>query len=101
MRPLAPCHVSRLITFAGSFASLIAVSRSPAGRVLQQYASGGARDRPLQLNANQVTSAWALYEKGDATVVGRVFGVSGTTIYRRLGRADATHSPTKWSRADP
>ena len=54
-------------------------------------ARGRNGGRPPQLNAEQVVIARALYEKGDMTVaeIGRVFGVSRTTIYRSLDRADA------------
>jgi len=55
-------------------------------------ARGRTGGRPPQLSGDQVKTARRLYEQKDLTVaqIGEVLGVSRTTVYRALNRADHT-----------
>ena len=55
-------------------------------------ARGRQGGRPSKLNADQVRTARRLYDERELTVeeIGRILGVSRTSIYRALGRDRAT-----------
>lgn len=70
------------------------VERTTAGLAAAR-ARGRVGGRPAKLSEQQVDTARSLYESGSVSVaqIGRILGVSRSTIYRALDRSAHTHAP--------